>query len=41
LTAEYGNILKPVAIGPELMDDLDPAKRLPFFSKWTKAISGK
>jgi iron(III) transport system substrate-binding protein len=41
LTADYGNILKPVAIGPALMDDLDPAKRLPFFSKWTKAVSGR
>jgi iron(III) transport system substrate-binding protein len=41
LSAEYKDLLKPVAIGPALLDDLDPTKRLPFFSKWSKAISGK
>jgi iron(III) transport system substrate-binding protein len=41
LTKEHGPILKPVSIRPELMDELDPAKRLPFFSKWTKAVSGR
>lgn len=39
LTAEYGSILKPVAIGPELTADLEPAKRLPFFDRWNKALA--
>lgn len=39
LTAKYGPVLKPVAIGPELMSDLDPAKRLPFFDRWNKALA--
>lgn len=38
LTAEYGNILKPVAIGPELLDAIQPMQRMDFFRKWADAL---
>ncbi|MDB5368232.1 MAG: transporter substrate-binding protein [Rhodospirillales bacterium] len=41
LTAELGNALKPIAITPALLDDLDPAKRLPFYKKFNDALAGK
>ena len=38
LTAEYGNVLKPVAIGPDLMDAIQPMPRMNFFRKWADAL---
>jgi len=33
--------IKPVAINAELLDLLEPAKRLPFFKKWQGLLEGK
>jgi iron(III) transport system substrate-binding protein len=41
LTRELGSAIKPVAINAELLDLLEPAKRLPFFKKWQGLIEGK
>lgn len=38
LTAKYGDILKPVAIGPDLLDAIQPMERLQFFRKWNDAL---
>lgn len=38
LTAENGDRLKPVAIGPELLDAIQPMERLAFFRKWADAL---
>lgn len=38
LTAEYGDILKPVAIGPDLLNAIQPMERLAFFRKWADAL---
>lgn len=38
LSAEYGDILKPVAIGPELLDEIQPMQRMKFFRKWADAL---
>lgn len=38
LSAEHGDILKPVAIGEELLDAVQPMARLQFFRKWADAI---
>uniref|UniRef100_UPI0035B35728 ABC transporter substrate-binding protein n=1 Tax=Paenirhodobacter enshiensis TaxID=1105367 RepID=UPI0035B35728 len=38
LSAEYGDILKPVKIGPELLDAIQPMQRLAFFRKWNDAL---
>jgi iron(III) transport system substrate-binding protein len=40
LIAEHGDTLKPIALGPALLDELDPAKRLAFFKKWHEALQG-
>ena len=41
LTRELGSAIKPVAINAELLDLLEPTKRLPFFKKWQGLIEGK
>lgn len=41
LTRELGAGIRPVAINAELLDLLDPAKRLPFFKKWQALIEAK
>ncbi len=38
LTAEYGDLLKPVAIGPALLDAIQPMERLAFFRTWADAL---
>lgn len=38
LSAEYGDLLKPVTIGPELLDAIQPMQRLAFFRKWNDAL---
>ncbi|RRH69284.1 ABC transporter substrate-binding protein [Falsigemmobacter faecalis] len=38
LTAEHGDRLKPVAIGPHLLDAIQPMERLAFFRKWADAL---
>lgn len=38
LTEAYGDILKPVAIGPDLLEVVEPMKRLAFFKQWNEAI---
>lgn len=41
LKRDYGAILKPVAMNPNLMDELEPTARLPFFKRWQAALQGK
>lgn len=38
LTAEYGALLKPVSIGPDLLEAIQPVERLAFFRKWASAL---
>ena len=38
LTAKLGDAIKPVPIGPELLDYLDQEKRLAFLDRWLQAI---
>lgn len=38
LTEQYGDILKPTAIGPELLDLVQPMERLAFFRRWNDAL---
>lgn len=38
LTEAYGDILKPVAIGPELLEAIQPMERLTFFREWAAAL---
>lgn len=38
LTEKYGDRLKPVAIGPDLLDAIQPARRLKFFRQWSGAL---
>lgn len=38
LTAAHGDRLKPVPIGPELLDAVQPMQRLAFFRDWADAI---
>lgn len=40
LKRERGAILKPVAMDENLMDELEPTARLPFFKKWQSALQG-
>lgn len=38
LSADYGDLLKPVAIGPDLLDAIQPMPRMTFFRKWADAL---
>lgn len=38
LTAEYGALLKPVSIGPDLLEAIQPVERLAFFRKWASVL---
>lgn len=40
LKRERGAILKPVAMDENLMDELEPTARLPFFKRWQSALQG-
>lgn len=41
LRRTLGAALRPIPVGPELLEDLDPAKRLAFLARWQKAIGTK
>ncbi len=41
LTRELGDAIKPVAIGDELLELLEPTKRLAFFKKWQGLVEAK
>jgi iron(III) transport system substrate-binding protein len=41
LNRDLGAAVKPVAIDAELLDLLEPTKRLPFFKKWQALLEGK
>jgi len=38
---ELGQVLKPIAVGPEILEALDKKKRLDFLGKWQQAIGTK
>jgi iron(III) transport system substrate-binding protein len=38
LQAQMGDKLKPVPVGPQLLGNLDPAKRLQFLKEWQQAV---
>jgi iron(III) transport system substrate-binding protein len=41
LQKELGQVLKPIAVGPEILESLDKRKRLDFLDKWQQAIGTK
>ncbi len=41
LTRDLGTAMRPVAIDDNLLELLEPQKRLPFFKKWQAAVEGK
>jgi iron(III) transport system substrate-binding protein len=38
LTASLGATLRPIPVGPELLEHLDPARRLQFLDRWQRAL---
>jgi iron(III) transport system substrate-binding protein len=41
LNKEMGKVLKPIPVGPEILESLDQKKRLDFLKKWQQAIGTK
>jgi len=41
LTKQLGNSIKPLAVGPQLMEYLDQSKRLAFLKQWKEAVAKK
>ncbi|MFL5275331.1 MAG: ABC transporter substrate-binding protein [Myxococcales bacterium] len=41
LNKEMGQVLKPIPVGPEILESLDQKKRLEFLKKWQQAIGTK
>ncbi len=41
LSQELGNALKPVQMGADLVQDLDPAKRTDFFNRWRQGLGSR
>jgi iron(III) transport system substrate-binding protein len=41
LQKQLGAALRPLPVSPKLLDDLDPAKRLPLMTKWQAALGGR
>jgi iron(III) transport system substrate-binding protein len=41
LSQELGSALKPIKVGPELQQGLDPAKRMEFFQKWRQSLGSR
>jgi iron(III) transport system substrate-binding protein len=41
LQKQLGAALRPLPVSPQLLDDLDPAKRLPLMTKWQAALGGR
>jgi iron(III) transport system substrate-binding protein len=41
LTKELGQVLKPIPVGPDILESLDQKKRLEFLDKWQHAIGTK
>jgi iron(III) transport system substrate-binding protein len=41
LTKELGEVLKPIPVGPDILESLDQKKRLEFLKKWQQAIGTK
>ncbi|MFT3688812.1 hypothetical protein [Paenirhodobacter sp.] len=39
LTAAHGDRLKPVEIGPHLLDAIQPMERMAFFRKWNVSVA--
>jgi iron(III) transport system substrate-binding protein len=41
LTKQLGSAIKPMAVGPDLLQYLDQGKRLAFLKQWKEAIARK
>ena len=41
LQKELGQVLKPIPVGPDILDSLNQKKRLDFLKKWQQAIGTK
>lgn len=41
LKREHGASLRPVAMGTDLLNEIEPTSRLPFFKKWQAALKGQ
>ena len=41
LTQELGSALRPIRVGPELEQSLDPARRMEFFQRWRQSLESR